>query len=120
MKRNKYHARAVQMGPLKFASRAEAARYLVLADMQKRGEIVKLVIQPEYDLPAKIVYRADFSYDAFRDGTWTTVVEDVKGIETAVFRLKKRLFEWRYGMQLTVTRMRSSDVNNLLAAARVV
>lgn len=121
MARNKYHARAVVLGKLKFASRAEAARYLILADQQKRGEIAHLVLQPEFDLPADIIYRADFSYDRKHDGdSWSRIVEDVKGIETAAFRLKKRLFEDRYNMPLTIVRMRSRDVNVLLRAAGIV
>lgn len=123
MGRNKYNAKQVVIGKLKFASRAEAARYLILADMQRRDEIRNLAIQPEYALPAGIVYRADFAYDQLWkvDGvTWLRVVEDVKGFETAAFRLKRRLFEDQYGIELTVVRMRSKDVNNLLAAARVV
>ena len=127
MKRNKYHARAVIMGKLKFASRAEAARYLILADQQRRGEIRNLAMQVKYDLPAGITYRADFAYDRTgpdrtQDGVpiWYRVVEDVKGFETAAFRLKRRLWEDRYNMPLTIVRMRSKDVNVLLRAAGIV
>jgi hypothetical protein len=118
-RRGKYNARQVRMMGLKFASRAEAARYLVLADMAKRGEIRSLTLQQVYDLPANITYRADFSYLARTDAGWVNVVEDVKGFETASFRLKKRLFEDRYHMLLSVVRMRPKDVNVLLRAAGV-
>jgi hypothetical protein len=122
MARNKYHARQVIMGKLKFASRAEAARYLILADQQRRGEIRNLAMQVRYDLPAGITYRADFSYDRYvaTGDAWLRVVEDVKGFETAAFRIKKRLFEDRYNMPLEIVRMRSRDVNTLLRAAGIV
>ena len=125
MRRNKYNARQVILGKLKFASRAEAARYLILADQQRRGEIRNLAMQVRYDLPAGITYRADFAYDRRHDKvgsewSWSRVVEDVKGFETAAFRLKKRLFEDRYNITLEIVRMRSRDVNTLLRAAGIV
>ena len=42
----------------------------------------------------KIVYRADFSYYDKRQGKY--IVEDTKGFQTDVYRLKKKLFEYRY------------------------
>lgn len=40
----------------------------------------------------KIEYVADFQYE--QDGK--IIVEDVKGMETDVFKLKKKLFEYKY------------------------
>jgi hypothetical protein len=43
-----------------------------------------------------IKYRADFQY--IEGGQ--IVVEDVKGRKTDVYKLKKKLFEYRYGMPI--------------------
>lgn len=72
--------------------------------MQKAGLIENLELQKEYELQPsfkkrgktyrKITYRADFTYyDRQRD---QIVVEDVKGFKTDVYKLKKKLFEYKY------------------------
>jgi Protein of unknown function (DUF1064) len=44
-----------------------------------------------------ISYIADFCYEQRQpDGYWTQVVEDVKGMRTAVYELKRRLTFWRH------------------------
>lgn len=85
-----------------FASKAEARRYQQLLLMEKAGEISGLRLQPEYELiPSfkknnktfrKTVYIADFEYNE----NGRIVVEDVKGFSTDVYKLKKKLFEYRY------------------------
>jgi hypothetical protein len=92
---------------VKFDSRKEAHRYLVLKDRQNKGLISGLELQPSFELcPAfiidgvrhrKISYIADFSYSDKETGH--TVVEDVKGvkvIQTQVYKIKKKLFLKRY------------------------
>jgi len=44
-------------------------------------------------------YRADFRYVEARTGK--LIIEDVKGVKTAVYRLKKKLFEALYGIEIT-------------------
>jgi hypothetical protein len=41
-----------------------------------------------------IKYRADFRY--FETSTGKTIVEDVKGMETPVYKIKRTLLLWRY------------------------
>ena len=97
--RPKYGNKRTVVGGLKFDSKAEANRYLELKVLEKAGEISKLECQPKYILQPKkgkigaITYRGDFYY-LERGGQ--EVVEDVKGFETAVFKLKKRMFEYHY------------------------
>ena len=86
-----------------FDSKLEAGRYIELKMMQKAGIISNLRLQPEYLLiPAfkkngkayrKTVYRADFEYI---DKNGKTIVEDTKGKETEVFRIKRKIFELKY------------------------
>jgi len=81
-----------------FASKAEARRYQELAALHRAGAINGLMCQPRYVLIDKsrhgraIEYVGDFAYlEAGR-----AVVEEVKGFETPVWRLKRRLFLERY------------------------
>lgn len=83
---------------LRFASQAEARRYIELRLLERAGEILNLVCQPRYVLGSgkkPPVYVADFAYsEAGRQ-----VAEDVKGGEatqTPVFKLKAKLFCERY------------------------
>lgn len=106
--RAKYHNTKTEIDGIVFDSRMEARRYVQLKEMLEAGEIYDLRLQPEYELiPAytrngkrirKTVYRADFSY--IKDGE--VVVEDVKGVETEAFKLKRKLFEYQ-NQPLTIT-----------------
>lgn len=81
-----------------FDSQAEYARYTQLAMLQRAGAISDLVVHPRLVLLDKTateratVYVGDFGYVE----RGRQVVEDVKGVQTAVFRLKAALFRRRY------------------------
>ena len=106
--RSKYGARKTTVDGITFDSHKEAERYIELRLLQRAGKITKLKLQPEYELlpgftvdgirHRKTVYRADFEYV---DERGKTVVEDVKGMKTDVYRLKKKLFAWKYKMNIT-------------------
>lgn len=87
---------------IKFDSKREFERYLVLEDMQKKGKLSDLRLQVPYVLIDKscfgraIKYVADFVY--IKDNQ--TIVEDVKGVKTPVYRLKKRMLAERYGIEI--------------------
>lgn len=108
--RSKYHAKKTTVDGITFDSRREADRYLVLKGMEDDGAIENLRRQVRYELvPAfdvdgrhyrPVYYVADFVY--VEDGK--TVVEDVKGMRTDVYRLKSKLFARRYGMSIRETR----------------
>lgn len=91
---NKYHNVKTQIDGYTFDSKAEAARYCELKLMQKAGQISGLQIHPVFGIPVNDVevctYKGDFSY---YDGTGATIVEDVKGVRTALYRLKKKLLK---------------------------
>lgn len=101
-KRSKYHAEATFIDGIRFASKAEARRYAQLRVMEDNGVIRDLVLQPEYDIEVNgtrvATYKADFAYwDNERN---ERVVEDVKGVRTATYRLKKKLVEALYGFEI--------------------
>lgn len=101
----KYNASKVVIDGHRFDSRREAARYKTLKQMEAAGKIAQLELQPRFELqPAfryrgeavrKIEYVADFRYLDYERGG--LVVEDVKGMKTDVYRLKRKLFLAKYG-----------------------
>ena len=85
-----------------FDSIAESRRYKELKLLERAGEISNLTLQPRFLLQEgfkkngktyrKVEYIADFLY--VQKGK--RIVEDVKGIQTDVFKLKHKLFEKKY------------------------
>ena len=102
---SKYHARKTKVGDKVFASKKEADRFVELTLLEKAKAIQDLKCQVAFPLLPKsrwgreIRYIADFTY--YEDGH--LVVEDAKGFRTDVYKLKKRLFEERYGIELKET-----------------
>lgn len=109
---NKYHAIKTTVDGITFDSRAEARRYRELKLLERAGAIENLVLQPKFELQPKykigkrceraIIYRADFQY--WDNGKSCLVVEDVKGVETKDFKLKKKLFEYKYQTEVTLVK----------------
>ncbi len=92
MRTHKYNAKPVVIDGIRFASTAEGRRYSELKLLVRAGEINDLELQPKFPLNAGIVYIADFSYCE----KGKEVVEDVKGVETQVFRIKAKMFRELY------------------------
>ena len=109
--RSKYHSKKVIIDGIKFDSKREGEYYQKLKILEKKGLIKDLELQKEYLLQdkfvingktrRKITYRADFAYYDIQEGKQHVV--DVKSKFTAkekVYRLKKKLFEYKYGIEL--------------------
>lgn len=97
---------------IRFASQAESKRYSALRLLERAGVIHSLEVQPVFPLDVVNprtgeviqvgIYKADFRYvETAHD--WP-VVEDVKGMKTVVYRLKKRMVEGQYGITITEIR----------------
>ena len=92
---------------IKHDSRKEARRWVELTLLQKAGEISDLKRQVKYEIIPKqegeraVNYIADFVY--IDNKTGDTVIEDCKGFKTDVYRLKKKLMQWRYGIKIKET-----------------
>lgn len=103
--RNKYRAKAVVTEDGRFASQAEYRRWCILKLMAKARQISALQRQVPFALKVNNIkvcaYVADATYMT-RDGV--LVVEDTKGVRTAVYRLKARLFAAINGYAITETR----------------
>lgn len=99
---NKYKNKKVILDDYVFDSIQESRRYKELKLLLRAGEISDLELQPRFLLQEsfkkngktyrKIEYIADFKY--IENGK--TIVEDVKGMQTDVFKLKHKLFEKIY------------------------
>jgi hypothetical protein len=113
-KPHKYKAKPITIDGIRFASRAEGARYCELKMFEKERAIRGLVLQPRFELYCGIVYVADFAY--YRNGISSRIIEDVKGHKTAVYRLKVRLFKGRYSTIPTEIKMDSRRADNSIAA----
>lgn len=109
--RSKYHAKKTVVDGITFDSRKEADRYIVLKGMEEDRTIgdlrrqVRYELIPAFDVDGKhyrpVFYVADFVYVDKETGK--TVVEDVKGMRTDVYKLKSKLFARRYGMSIKET-----------------
>ena len=100
----KYHSKKTTVDNIIFDSAKEANRYLELKLLLRAGEIKDLVLQQDFELQpsykkgqkkvAAIKYIADFTYYDIREEK--QVIEDVKGFKTAMYLVKKKMFEYKY------------------------
>ncbi len=102
VKPSKYHNQKTEHNGIQFDSRKEAKRYQELILLERAGVISHLELQPRYNLVVngqKLgFYKADFRYEDV--ATNSVVVEDVKGVRTAVYMLKKKLVKALYGIEI--------------------
>jgi len=107
VKKNKYHNRKVFYQGHWFDSEKEKAWYIKFRLMEKAGEIHDLKTQYEFVLIEtfvvgekryrKMSYIADFIY---KDKEDKLHVVDAKGFRTEVYKLKKKLMAWKYGIEV--------------------
>ena len=102
-RRPKYNARKTEVDGYVFASHAEARRYSELKLLEEAVGIINgLELQPKFALIVngeKIgTYVADFAYTDL--ALQKRIIEDVKGFKTPVYRLKKKLVEALYGIEI--------------------
>ena len=104
----KYHNKKVEYDGYTFDSIREKNYYIKLKLLEKAGKIKELELQKEFELQPsyklnnktsrKITYRADFTFKTTEDDKLHVV--DVKGFRTDVYRLKKKLFEYKYRIEI--------------------
>lgn len=125
----KYHNTKTVLDGIKFDSKLEAERYAQLKILERAGVIRSLELQPSFELlPSfrkngktwrKTVYKADFRYILCEDDI--TIIEDVKGsiaVITDVFRLKQKLFEYKY-QDYTISIVTSKDIKKFQKETKV-
>lgn len=98
-RRSKYNNTKAVCGALKFDSKKERERFLQLMQLQNEGRITNLHLQQTftlreaYTLPSGervrgTTYKADFTY---YDADGKLIIEDVKGVRTDVYKLKRKM-----------------------------
>lgn len=104
-KRHKYGVAPVEqrtVDGIVFDSAAEVKRYSELKLLQRGKFIHKLELQPRYPIQVNgkhvCTYIGDFRY--FEGGL--RVLEDVKGVQTPEFKLKKKLVEALYDVKIRI------------------
>lgn len=100
---NKYNNIKCVVDGIKFDSRTEADYYIYLKNEKLKSRIQDFELQPKFLLQPKfkknnktyreINYVADFKI-YMNDGT--IMIVDIKGFKTTEFKLKQKLFEYKY------------------------
>lgn len=107
--RHKYGAKPTVVDGIRFASKLESERYLYLKSLERAGAIRDLVLQPRHKIIVNgeliCTYVGDFEYDKeLKDGEWIHILEDVKGVETPEFKLKRKLMKAVHGVEINVVK----------------
>ncbi len=115
--KSKYGAETTEIDGHKFDSRFEAEHYAELKLMERAGIITDLELQPRFLLQEgfiyhghkvrKVEYVADFQY--YQDGK--LIVEDTKGFRTDTYKLKRKLFLYKYGDKLDFREVSNGETN---------
>lgn len=96
-KKSKYNAKKVTINGITFPSKKEADRYLTLQTLRKANEVDFFLMQVPFHLPGKTKYYCDFVV-FWKSGRVS--FEDVKGVKTDVFQMKKRMVEDLYNVEI--------------------
>lgn len=96
MKAPKYRNVKTVVDGITFDSIKESRRYGELKLLERSGRITGLEVQPSFRIVVNdcliCTYKADFRYTTDAPhASGFVVVEDVKGMKTPVYRLKKKL-----------------------------
>lgn len=115
--KSKYGAETTEIDGHKFDSQFEAEHYAELKLMERAGIITDLELQPRFLLQEgfiyhghkerKVEYVADFQYR--QDGK--LIVEDTKGFRTDTYKLKRKLFLYKYGDKLDFREVSNGKTN---------
>jgi hypothetical protein len=102
MAKFKYKNQPVEEDGYRFASKREHKRYCQLKLLEMGHEIESLELQPRFPIAIGMVkictYIGDFRYRDRRTGD--LIVEDVKGVRTREYIIKKKLVKACYGIEI--------------------
>ena len=106
-RQSKYRNVKTKHEGITFDSKKECERYKVLKQWQQKGLIKNLVLQPKFLIAESVhlddrkqrarYYIADFMY---QDQDGKQIVEDVKGMRTDIYKLKRHLVKAIHGIEI--------------------
>jgi Protein of unknown function (DUF1064) len=96
--RHKFNAKPQECENIKFASKKELKRYLELQALKRLGEVIFFLRQTPFHLSGGVKYVCDYLV-FWKDGEVT--IEDVKGMRTDMYKLKKKQVEALYPITIT-------------------
>lgn len=102
--RSKYHAIKTTIDGITFDSKREAYYYQLYSRLEELGEIHNLKLQTSIPFlingKKMFTYKPDFEFDDLMGHH----IVDVKGVLTPVFKLKKKLIEAQYNVEIEVVK----------------
>lgn len=111
-RKNKYRAIKTMADNIMFDSKLEAGHYEDLKLLQSAGEISDLELQHDFVINVNgkqiCIYVADFFYYDKKEKRF--VISDSKGVETDVFKLKKKLVLALYPEHIFETRTKGKVI----------
>jgi len=123
--KSKFGNKKVEYDGFKFDSKTEMTYYKYLKILESKGEITNIELQPKYNLIPMfkkngetfraINYKADFKV-TYSDERVEII--DVKGFETKDFKMKRKMFEYRYE-ELSLILVPSKNVDKMLRIAMI-
>ena len=99
-------AKGIRIDDQYFPSQAEGQRYVQLKELLAQDVISELELQPKFPIIINNIkvceYRADFRYKVIDDlgKVIRVVVEDVKGMMTDMYKLKRKMVQASYGFNI--------------------
>lgn len=106
---SKYNNKKIEYDGIIFDSIKEKNRYIKLKELEDQGVIHSLELQKKFILQEKfklgnktireISYIADFVY--YENDQM--IVEDCKGFRTTEYKIKKKMFQYRYKLDIKET-----------------
>ncbi len=119
-RQSKYKSSWVKIDGINFQSIAEGERYKTLRDREHQGFISHLELQPVFEIRHPLTnelacrYKGDFRYRSEKG----VVVEDVKGMKTETYALKKKLVRIFCEVNITEISWRVRTRNKVIVAYR--
>jgi len=101
-RKNKYRNKKTVVDGFIFDSRKESQRYAELRMLESAGKISGLFLQPKFEIIPSVKWNGKklsakkYIADFFYAEKGQRVIEDVKGIRTPAYILKRQLFLIRY------------------------
>ena len=100
----RYYAKKTRVDGYLFDSKMEARRYEQLKLLERAKTIERLAVHPKWEINLDKTWICDVEMDFSYMENGKVVIEDVKGHDNVLSKLKRRLFEAKYGLQVTVVK----------------